>query len=264
MYSRTFFEQIRAGALRSADLIVPIVVDLIKPSSVIDVGCGQGAWLQVFWENGVKEVQGIDGDYVDRNALLIPDEYFTAADLSKPFELRGRYDMALCLEVAEHLPPNMAPKLIEQLTAIAPLVLFSAALPGQCGVNHVNEQPPSYWRTLFEQHEFALLDPIRPAILADQRIEWWYRQNLVAYAAESMIARLPILNSYRMPPDALGVEWVHAHIWAQAIANRDQATANAQSWRKMCRQLPVAVWNSIERKLGGNSRSRNQRSDLLP
>ncbi len=160
------------GSLQSAEVVVPLVLALTRPRSVIDVGCGRGAWLRAFRNGGVKSIRGIDGDYVDAASLLIPQECFSAVDLNKPFELSGRYDLAVCLEVAEHLPAAMANVLVQQLTAVAPLILFSAAITGQGGTNHVNERPPSYWRELFEAHGFMLFDPIRPTILTDSRIEW--------------------------------------------------------------------------------------------
>jgi len=167
--------------------------------------------LRAFQELGVRKIRGIDGEYLDRSKLLIPPECFTCTDLSKPFELEGRYDLAICLEVAEHLPEKMAPILIQKLVAAAPAVLFSAALPGQLGAHHINEKMPAYWRALFERHGYVLLDPIRPAILTDARIEWWYRQNTVLYASENLMRERPALEAYRVPEDGMGIDWVYAH-----------------------------------------------------
>ena len=210
-YSKEFFDVTEDSSLQSAHVVVPLVLEIARPQSVIDVGCGRGAWLSAFRKGGVNDIQGVDGDYVDTSSLLIPQECFSAVDLSKPFVLSGRYDLAVCLEVAEHLPAAMADVLVRQLTAVAPLIVFSAAIPGQGGTNHVNERPPSYWRELFEAHGFMMFDPIRPAILTDSRIAWWYRQNIVVYAVKEAIDRLPLLEPHRVPPNALGIEWVHIH-----------------------------------------------------
>src|SRR5271170_1552361 len=137
-YSREFFDGIETGSLQSAQVVVPLVLELIRPRSVIDVGCGRGAWLRAFRNGGVEHVRGIDGGYVDTASLLIPQECFSAVDLSKPFELFGRYDLAVCLEVGEHLRARMANVLVQQLTTIAPIILFSAAITGQGGIHHVN------------------------------------------------------------------------------------------------------------------------------
>jgi SAM-dependent methyltransferase len=240
-YSEDFFDALQKGSLQSAQVVVPLVLELTRPQSVIDVGCGRGAWLRAFQNGGVENIRGVDGDYVNTANLLIPQECFSAVDLNRPFELPGRYDLAVCLEVAEHLPAAMANVLVRQLTAVAPLVLFSAALPGQRGTNHVNERTPSYWRGLFEPHGFVMFDPIRPAILTDAHIEWWYRQNIVIYAANEAIDRLPLLETHRVPPNELGIEWVYAHVWAQEIEKMG-------SVRQLCRLLPSAIRGAIRRR----------------
>ena len=247
-YSKEFFDTLETGALQSAQVIVPLVLELTRPQSVIDVGCGRGAWLRTFRNCGVNNIWGVDGDYVDTARLLIPQECFSSVDLNKPFELPGRYDLAVCLEVAEHLPAAMASVLVRQLTAVAPLILFSAAIPGQVGTNHINARPPSYWRKLFEAHGFMMFDPIRHAILTDSRVEWWYRQNIVLYAAKEVIDRLPLLEKYRVPPNALGIEWVHAQVWEQEM----QEIAKTDSVRQLCGLLPAAIRKAIRRRLVGS------------
>jgi SAM-dependent methyltransferase len=244
-YSEDFFNAIENGSLQSAQLIVPLVLEWTRPRSVIDVGCGRGAWLRAFQNCGVENIRGMDGNYVDTASLLIPQECFSAVDLNMPFELPGRYDLAVCLEVAEHLPAAMANVLVRRLTAVAPLVLFSAALPGQGGTDHLNERPPSYWRRLFAAHGFGMFDPIRPAILTDARIKWWYRQNIVLYATKEAIDRLPLLESCRVPPNGLGIEWVHARAWASVTGFPS----------RLCRQLPGAIRCAIRRRLVGSRKT---------
>src|SRR5215469_9658197 len=114
-YGDAFFDSQQEGALQSARIVLPLVQRLFTPTSVLDVGCGRGAWLRVFQELGVTTVRGLDGEYVDRSELLIPPECFTCTDLSTPFEVVGRYDLSICLEVAEHLPEEMAPILVRNL-----------------------------------------------------------------------------------------------------------------------------------------------------
>jgi SAM-dependent methyltransferase len=225
--------------------VLPIVQRLLNPTTVIDVGCGRGAWLKTFQELGINKIRGIDGEYVDRSKLLIPPECFTCTDLSEPFEMDGRYDLAICLEVAEHLPEKMAPILIQKLVAAAPAVLFSAALPGQLGAHHINEKMPAYWRALFERHGYVLLDPIRPAILTDSRIEWWYRQNTVLYASENLIRERPALEEYRVPEDGLGIDWVYAHTLNRPenvySLGRQFMAALVRAVRGRIKRLPVTL-----------------------
>ena len=137
----------------------------IPPDSVIDVGRGVGTWLDVARELGVKECLGVDGAYVEREALLIPDEAFLPLDLAGPglpdavAAVRpGRFDLVMCLEVAEHLPGARAASLVEELCRLGDVILFSAAIPFQGGTGHVNEQWPEFWALHFRSHGYACFD----------------------------------------------------------------------------------------------------------
>ena len=148
VYDRDFFESISAGSLASARTVLPMVVDLVgPPASVVDVGCGTGAWLRAFSEAGVDDYLGIDGDYVRVDQLDIPPDRFRAMDLTRPISLERRYDLVLCLEVGEHLPPSDADGLVRSLTALGDTVLFSAAIPYQgmrlYELRQVMERPPA-------------------------------------------------------------------------------------------------------------------------
>jgi len=169
-------------------VIVPLVVERLRPRSVVDVGCGLGTWLSVFLENGVADVTGVDGDYVDASRLEIPAERFVAHDLSTPLSLDRRFDLAVSLEVAEHLPADRAAVFVGSLTALAPFVLFSAAIPFQGGTNHVNEQWPEYWAALFEHRGFAAVDCVRREVWSDENVEWWYAQNTLLFVEEGRLA----------------------------------------------------------------------------
>lgn len=194
-YTPAFFERLRERASPSAAAIVPLVLGLIPARSAVDVGCGEGAWLAAFRRCGIEDVFGIDGDYVDESALLIPRECFRAADLSRPFTLGRTFDLAVSLEVAEHLPPESAPVFVECLARLAPVVLFSAAIPHQGGVHHVNEQWPEYWIRLFERHGFVPVDAIRKHVWRDERVKWWYAQNTLIFVERGFLRRNERLNS---------------------------------------------------------------------
>ena len=139
-YTEEFYEIVREGAKESAKEIIPIIFEFIQPKSVIDVGCGVGTWLSVFQAHGVEDVWGIDGDYIDKNVLEIPEEKFLTFDLKNPFKLSRQFDLVVSLEVGEHLPQECAETFVESLTQLAPVILFSAAIPFQGGTDHVNEQ----------------------------------------------------------------------------------------------------------------------------
>ncbi|MHA7131823.1 class I SAM-dependent methyltransferase [Algoriphagus namhaensis] len=166
--------------ISAAEIILPIVFHFIQAQSIIDIGCGIGTWLNVSKSLGVNEVQGVDGDYVDRKLLKkhLRLDYFLASDLSLPLVLDRRFDLALCLEVAEHLPESSSHVLVSSLVKHSDVILFSAAIPGQGGQNHINEQWPDYWAQLFKEHDYVFLDIIRPLIWDNPNVDFWYRQNI--------------------------------------------------------------------------------------
>jgi len=216
-------------SLQSARTVAGVVCRLLNPQSVVDVGCGLGSWLKAFIEMAVGRTCGIDGDYVNRDALLIAREAFVARDLTKPFEIPGRYDLAISVEVAEHLSDKAGAGLVHALSKAAPLVLFSAAVPGQGGSRHINEQWPSYWRSRFGAEGLRLFDPIRPTIRNDSSVQWWYCQNLLVFASPEGIRAHPQLG----PEVAAGVEmeWVYV---AMAEKRRDS--------RATLRNMPGVPW----------------------
>ena len=207
-YAEDMYERDRTRD--SARILVPMVVELIHPSSVVDVGCGRGAWLGEFNAQGIDNIVGLDGDYLKPSMLRFPPQCFRPTDLSSKFEIPGgRYDLAICLEVAEHLPPANSRHLVRQLTSAAPLVLFSAAPPGQGGEGHVNCQPLSYWRKIFEELGFKMLDPFRPKLRDDRRVAWWYRQNAVLFVSPDAIVGNPALKEYSEVEQGFESEWVY-------------------------------------------------------
>lgn len=206
MYDQAFYDLIRPGVKASAAVVVPLLLQHIHPRRVVDVGCGEGWWAQAFADRGC-DVIGMDSGGVRKSPLgdrLIPH------DLTRPLpkDLTGRFDLAVCLEVAEHLLAKRADGLVADLCAIAPLVLWSAAIPGQGGVGHVNEQWPDYWVPRFERQGFAVSGALRWPIWADQQVEPWYRQNLLLAAA--VPAKLPKLFT---GPAAIPFNLVHPVIY---------------------------------------------------
>lgn len=163
---------------KAAEIIVPIILQRYKINSVVDVGCGIGTWLSVFFKSGI-EILGIDGDNVDRNLLCIDEANFKCIDLNQKFSLEKKFDLAICLEVAEHLEEKSAKVFIECLTNLSDLIIFSAAIPGQGGQNHLNEQYPDYWLKIFDSMGYYLIDDIKSEIWDNADVEWWYKQNMM-------------------------------------------------------------------------------------
>lgn len=189
-YGNDFYRYLASFAVPSARVVVGKLSAILPIRNVADFGCGQGAWLSV-WQSVGASVVGIDGPYVDRDHLLIDAAAFRPADLAEPIDLGARFDLVQSLEVAEHLPAAKAEKFIATLTAHGRCVLFSAAVPGQGGENHVNEQPLDYWRDIFRRRGYVALDYLRPYIIDDGAVEPTYRYNIMLYVDEAHLASLP-------------------------------------------------------------------------
>jgi SAM-dependent methyltransferase len=190
-YDDLFYRYQRAGAALSAARVLPVVRQHIGFRSVLDVGCGAGAWVKAHQDMGIETCIGIDGDYVDRSVLLMERNNFHARDITRPFDLGRQFDIVQCLEVAEHVPCESSDTLIDNIVRHGRLVLFSAAPPGQGGEHHINERPYPFWRDAFLRRGFHLFDFVRPAIRDDAQIEPWYRFNVLFFAHQSAIGALP-------------------------------------------------------------------------
>jgi SAM-dependent methyltransferase len=182
-----------AHALASPQRVVPYLIELIGPHSVLDVGCGPGSWLEEFIARGVDDVLGMDGQWLDTSVLRIPRDRVKLQDLTAPVELGREFDLALSLEVAEHLPAGAAAEIVATLTRHAPVVAFSAAAPLQGGTHHVNEQWPDYWAALFAERGFVSVDALRPRFWLDDQLAWYYRQNMFLALREDVLPRYPAL-----------------------------------------------------------------------
>jgi SAM-dependent methyltransferase len=194
-YPQQFFDYHEEGSRKSARATIPFVLDLVRPASVVDVGCGIGTWLAEFQAAGISDYLGVDGDYVDRAALVIEPERFVAHDLGEPLDLGRRFDLAMSLEVAEHLPDEAAEPFVASLTALAPVVLFSAAIPYQGGNGHVNEQWPEYWQEIFARHQYVVVDCLRERIWRHKDVKPWYAQNLLFFVERDRLSEYPRLAS---------------------------------------------------------------------
>jgi hypothetical protein len=235
-YDSEFFAAHRDESRRSAELILAHVFEWLRPASVVDVGCGLGTWLAVAGELGVRELLGIDGDYVDRDELVIPPDLFEAHDLAASLRLGSRFDLAMCMEVAEHLPPDRGASFVADLASLADAVLFSAAIPLQGGENHVNEQWPSFWVSLFTEHGFEAFDAVRPLVWEEPEVKWWYRQNTFVAARGEPAAAMAEVVAPRPPPHL-----IHPELWLWRNAELAAPSEPGGLGRRLRRALRGAV-----------------------
>jgi SAM-dependent methyltransferase len=227
LYSAEFFQSLRDGSLRSAAIVVPVLIDLIRPKSVVDVGCGTGGWLSAFHEHGVVDVVGIDGPWTGDAPREMPDAFFREDDLRLPLELGRSFDLALCLEVAEHLPPEAAEPLVESLTRLAPIVFFSAAIPFQGGDGHINERWPSFWSERFAARGYRCPIDLRSRFWTNGAVEFWYRQNMVCYVADGRSDIFHRLSSEQSSAPNAPMDAVHPDLYLRLARESDRQKQRA-------------------------------------
>ena len=186
----------------------------LKDKTVVDFGCGRGTWLEMALSHGASRVLGLDTHALENETQRIPVQY---VDLAQTVHLEEKFDFAMCLEVAEHLPPSSASVLVSSLCQAAHIVVFSAAIPGQGGMYHLNEQPPAYWNELFLTHQFECYD-FRTLFWNDALIQPWYRCNTLVFAHRDAAKRLGNLTQYKVQTP---LHLVHPDIF-KAYALSDQ------------------------------------------
>lgn len=215
-YREDFYKALADTAAPSARIILPMLLQHFRFASAVDIGCGDGGWLAALQHCGVADIQGVDGPWHSGQSLKIPAERFQRTHLDQPLKLGRQFDLAISLEVAEHLHAERAADFVAELTGLAPVVLFSAAIPGQGGLNHFNEQWPAYWAELFAQRGYAAIDLFRLAIWNDPQVAWWYKQNILLYVARDKLATVPALQAaVREPAEILPL--IHPEPWQRTL-----------------------------------------------
>jgi cyclopropane fatty-acyl-phospholipid synthase-like methyltransferase len=230
-YRDEFFRDRHARTSYAAETILGILLPALPPlQSAVDIGCGVGTWLSVLQRQGLREIRGVDGHWVDQKNLVIPPGCFSHHDLQVDLDLGRRFDLAISLEVAEHLPPARARGFVAWLTGLSDVVLFSAATPRQGGKNHYNEQWQDYWAGLFAERDYVPVDFIRQLIWQDQKIATWYRQNLLVYVRRARVGEL------RLPVSAPGpLSVVHPEVFMTKLDRAATVGGALKAWRRRWR-----------------------------
>ena len=180
----------RRSSFEAAAIILPFLKRTLqlRTKSVVDIGCGAGEWLCVSRMLGATDLVGI-GQEPDPNGALASEKSIELVkfDLNNPINLQRKFDLAICLETVEHVEKSRSKALVSEVASLADTLVFSAAIPGQGGVGHVNEQPQNFWVELFQTEGMDCYDILRPRFLTDKRLVWWYRQNLLLFTRSKEI-----------------------------------------------------------------------------
>ena len=181
IYGDIFYEDNQYSSFVSGLNVLKKLLPELLPKSIVDFGCGTGTWLAAAKAiNRNIEVVGVDGDYVNRDMLMIDESSFIPFDLTGAIDLGRKFDLAISLEVAEHIDKEYADRFIDNICRHSDTIIFSAAHVGQGGDGHVNEQPIEYWIDKFSNRGYKLTD-IREQFKNNPDIDWWYKDNMVLF-----------------------------------------------------------------------------------
>lgn len=249
IYNTEFFKNIDDSSVKGATIVLPYLFGFYMPNSVIDIGCGTGAWLRTSKELGVDIIYGVDINEEEEQNLFVPRDVIDIFDFSsllsqkEPFS-HDRYDLAISLEVAEHLDRKNAIPFIKYLTSFSDVVLFSAALPYQTGTHHVNCQPARYWSDLFKNEGYSCVDLFRRKLMFDPQLsdsDWWYGQNAFLYIRNTRKELLDAFHEYIVD---IPVSYYHQAVVAEMI-NR-LAKMESSLWYRIQRKLKKILHLSID------------------
>lgn len=201
--------------------------DLISDiPSVCDIGCGAGIWLSIFKKNGFN-VQGYDGNEYSQE-LQIENDEFAQVNLMEPLQEKNHYDIAISLEVAEHIPIKHCDTFLSSITDLADIIVFSAAVPFQMGQGHVNEQYQSYWVKKFDEKGYECLDVLRKQVWSCKDVCHYYKQNLFIMLRRKNEFQ-KIIEKYKGASEIVDV--IHPETWEKV-----------QSWLPV--RAMVALYNN--------------------
>lgn len=200
-YDDAFYGWQTDGSYRSALQYRDVLGRYLSPRRVIDIGCGRGTWLKAFIEAGATQAVGLDGSWNSQDKMIDQAIDFRQVDLTFPFDISDceRFDLAMSLEVAEHLPSDSSSRFIKSLTALSDTIMFGAAYSNQGGTNHINEQPHTFWAELFVREGYQPFDLFRGELWGNPEVEFWYQQNTFLYVKESSPAFSALISQGQTP-----------------------------------------------------------------
>lgn len=217
IYGECFYKEQVDGSYRSAVEYARHLSKVFKPKSVADLGCGRGTWLKAFRECGSENLVGFDGYWNNQDQMIDQSIKYIPTDLNKPIDnLKDRFDLAISLEVAEHLKEESSTTFVANITALSDVVMFGAAFENQGGDNHINEQPHTYWAKKFIQNGYIPYDIFRPTMWGNGNIDFWYQQNTFLYVKNtSRINQLLDESGYKPITNLEFMNCIHPHLYAK-------------------------------------------------
>jgi hypothetical protein len=217
IYSDDFYSLQILGAYNSAKVYCSIFCNILTPSSIIDVGCGRGAWLKAFADSARDSNQnlstyGVDGPWNSADKLVLDVTEYHSLDLNNlnALKLNKKVDLVISVETAEHLYPNSTKVFIDNLCSMSDAIIFSGALKGQGGLYHFNERFHSDWATFFKKNDYIVYDIFRPKVWGRIDVAYWYQQNIYLYVRNSSVVHKLLSEKGILPVENLSfLDCVH-------------------------------------------------------
>ena len=247
MYSNNWHKMFSDQTGASARAILPPLLALFGSRSLLEVGCGHGHWTLAAVEAGISDYVLVDGPWNVLEDMLVDAKDFVRHNLDEPLELGRRFDMAICLEVAEHVKTESSDTVVQSLTRASDVVLFGAAIPLQGGYLHINEQWPSWWKAYFDRAGYTAFDLVRPRHWSDSALHYYYRQNAFVYVNRSNARLLEIARTEQERLYASGpILWDAVH----PEKYDEMASYRAIAGKQLLKQLPRWIKDRVRQKLG--------------
>ena len=239
-YNKDFYKNQMNGSYRSAKKYVKCLSKILKPCSVIDVGCGRGMWLKAFKESGTELLYGFDGSWNNQESMVDQSINFIDIDLNQPIPKPDqKYELAMSLEVAEHLKEESAKNFVEGLTSLSDVVMFGAAFTGQGGTDHINEQPHTYWAKIFNDYDYVPYDIFRLVFWGDPDVETWYKQNTFLYVKKNVEFNSVLNRAGFYPLENIAfMDCVHPDLYRHKLS---QSSIRVILYKLSLKAIPVAL-----------------------
>ena len=170
LYDSKYYNNLGSISYNAARIVLRDLYQIYPYTSLVDFGCGSASWLKAANEiiKKDKKLTGIDGDY-SKNIHIFNDANFIYKNLEDEVNIE-KHDLAISLETAEHLSPGRASSFVKDLCKASDVILFSAAVDGHGGTNHLNENNPSYWINHFKNNSYD------PFIFLNRK-KYWYHES---------------------------------------------------------------------------------------
>lgn len=145
MYSREFHASIQHEERPQAERLGLYIKTYVPCQTFIDFGCSSGLYLLEV-KKQLPDIKALGYEFSEAavNAALCMDVHHF--DLTQVLDRpKSPMTLGLCLEVLEHIEDSHWRPVLENITKLSDIIIFSAARPGQGGTGHINCRPKIDW-----------------------------------------------------------------------------------------------------------------------